>query len=184
MMHNTYTYTARSADDPDRVMTFTLHDDQMSVSVAAPVEQIEQLIARLTKGEVPEGEETDITVPWLKPLAISLVERSTGSFNVEDVRAWMEDDVLVVKAWIRVGGLRGSPITLLDERVDNPDAAEAFVWELDSRKEELDERVLPFDYWLTWIGMAAGAFLFFVLWRRRTTQSRRAVTRSYTESQE
>ena len=181
MMQNTYTYTARSADDPDKVVTLTLHDDQMSVGVAAPLEQIEQVVAKLMRGKGEEIQETDVTIPWLKPLAISLVERSTGSFKIEDVNAWMEDDVLVVKAWVRVGGLRGSPITIIDERVDNPDAADAFVWELDSRKEELDEHVLPFDYWLTWLGLAAGLFFFFVMWRRRKAQTRQAASRSYTE---
>jgi hypothetical protein len=178
-MQNTYTYTARSADDPDRVATFTLHDYQMTVGVATPLEQIEHAIAKLTgRADEEAGEHK----PWLKPLAISLIERSTGSFNIEDVNAWMEDDVLVVKAWVRVGGLRGSPITLIDERVDNPDAAEAFVWELDTRKEELDEHVMPFDYWLTWLGMAAGLFLVFALWRRHTRQARfEAVMPPYTE---
>ena len=179
MMHNTYTYTARSADNPEKVATFTLHDDQMSVGVATPLEEIEHVLAKIAgKGTEEEGE----GMPWLKPLAISLVERSTGSFNLEDVSASMEDDVLVVKAWVRVGGLRGSPMTLIDERVDNPDAAEAFVWELDSRKEELDEHVMPFDYWFTWLGLAAGLFVFLALWRRRTTQSRREASISYADT--
>ncbi len=183
-MQNTYTYTARSAEDPDHIVTFTLHDGHMTVSVAAPLEQIEQVFARIRKEEGDEAAEVEAPMPWLKPLAISLIERGTGSFNVEDVRAWMEQDVLVVKAWVRVGGLRGSPITLFDERVDNPDAAESFVWELDSRKEELDEQVLPFDYWFTWLGLAAGLLFFFIVWRRRRAQTQHAAFRSYQEQEE
>jgi hypothetical protein len=183
-MQNTYTYTARSVEDPDHIVTFTLHNGHMTVSVAAPLEQVEQLFARLKKAEPQEDVGAETPSPWLKPLAISLIERGTGSFNIEDVRGWIEDDVLVVKAWVRVGGLRGTPITLFDERVDNLDAAEAFVWELDSRKEESDEHVLPFDYWLTWLGLAAGLFFFFVMWKRRAAQTRQAAYRPYRENQE
>jgi hypothetical protein len=171
-MENTYTYTARSAENPDHIVTFTLHDDQMTVSVAAPLEQVEQMIAKLRRKEDEGAEETDDSKLWLKPLAVSLVERGTGSFNIEDVSARLEGEVLLVRAWVRLGGLRGSPITLFHERVDNLDAADAFVWEVDARKEQVDELVLPLDYWLTWLGLAAGLFFFFVVWRRRRAQAR------------
>jgi hypothetical protein len=36
MLENTYTYTARSADHPERVVTFTLYDHSMSVELGAP----------------------------------------------------------------------------------------------------------------------------------------------------
>jgi hypothetical protein len=62
------------------------------------------------------------------------------------------------------------PVTLLDGRVDNPDAAEAFVAEIDRRKDEITGAAgfLSFmDYWITWF---AAGFLFFGLlsmWRRK-----------------
>jgi len=40
-MENTYTYTARSIEDPEQVVTFTLQDHRMSVGLGAPLEQIE-----------------------------------------------------------------------------------------------------------------------------------------------
>ncbi|MGA9531965.1 MAG: hypothetical protein WBR18_04545, partial [Anaerolineales bacterium] len=75
-----------------------------------------------------------------------------------------------VKAWFRVSGLRGAPVTLVNGRVDNPDGALGFVRELQARKTE---GALPFgflellDYWATWI-LGGIAFLGgLAVWRRR-----------------
>ena len=54
-MAETYTYTARSAENPERVVTFTLRGRRMSVGVGAPLEQVEQAI-RLGRGETEEEE--------------------------------------------------------------------------------------------------------------------------------
>lgn len=167
-MENTYTYTARSADDPQKIVTFTLHDDKMSVGVGAPMEQLEQAVASITADEDEKPEEAQL---WLKPLAISLIERGTGPFNVEDVDATIEEGRLNVKGWVRLAGLRGGAITLMEGKVDNPDAAEAFVTELDRRKAEVGKAILPFDYWLTWVGMIVALIVFFGLWQRRSARS-------------
>ncbi len=169
-MQNTYTYTARNADHPEKVVTFTLHDHQMSVGVGAPLEQIEAAVARMTGGE--EEEPSEEAQLWLKPLAIALVERGTGPFDIADIDAEVEDDVFTIRGWVRVAGLRGGAITLMAGRVDNPIAARAFVDELHVRKDELAGPVLPFDYWLTWFGMFTSLVLFFVFWRRRAARAR------------
>ncbi|MCL7454272.1 MAG: hypothetical protein M8467_14625 [Anaerolineae bacterium] len=167
-MEDTYTYTARSIEYPERAVTFTLHDHHMSVEMAAPVEQVERMLAA-REGE-EEGEFEDESKVWLKPLAVSLLERGVGPFRLEDVYPLADEDRLRVKAWYRAGGLGLLPVTLLDGRVDNPDAAEAFVAEIGRRKEEFTGAtgfLSIMDYWITWF---AAGFLFFGLlsmWRRK-----------------
>ena len=118
------------------------------------------------KEETVEGDELNL---WLKPLAVSLVERGTGPFRLNDVDADADEDTLHVKAWFRAGGLSLLPLTLIDGQVDNPDAARAFVEELNRRKASAWSSFRfwgVLDYWLSWI-VAAGAFVaFFTIWRR------------------
>lgn len=168
MLENTYTYTARSADNPEQVVTFTLHDHSLSVGVGVPLEHVERALGP-EEGE-GEAEAEHHIQPWLKPMAVSLIERGTRPFNVADVNARAEDEWLHVRAWFRAGGLRLAPITLIAGRVDNPEAARAFVQELNERKAPAAglARVLGIlDYWATWF--LAGFLLVFLLesWRRR-----------------
>lgn len=166
-MEDTYTYTARSIEYPEQAVTFTLHDHHLSVEMAAPVEQLERLLPR---DDAEEGELEEEAKIWLKPLAVSLIERGTGPFRVEDVYPQADEDRLRVKAWYRAGGLGLMPVTLLDGRVDNPDAAQAFVEEVSRRKDEVQGTagfLSILDYWITWL---AAGFLFFGLlsiWRRK-----------------
>jgi hypothetical protein len=180
-MTETYTYTARSAEDPQRVITFTLRDSRMSVGLGAPLEQVEQAI-RLGRGEkakeeVAEGVEAEMEVSeeegpklWLRPLAVSLIERGTRPVHVDDVVTKLSDDWLEVKAWIRTGGLRLIPITLIDGRIDNPVAAEDFVEEVRERKTVSGLSVLGLlDYWATWMLAALFALVMLQRWRRRSS---------------
>lgn len=163
-MENTYTYIARSADDPTQVVTFTLHDHRLSVGLGAPLEHVERAVRSATA----ETEEGFPVRPWLKPMAISLIERGTRPFDVADVDARAEDEWLLVRAWFRTGGLRLMPITLLRGPVDNPEAAQAFVAELDRRKSSLGglTRFLGMlDYWVTWL--LAGVLMVVLLQSRR-----------------
>jgi hypothetical protein len=183
-MAETYTYTARSADNPERVITFTLRDSRMSVGVGAPLEQIEQAVrlGRSEEGEekVEEGAEVEVTEAerprlWLRPLAVSLIERGTRPVRVEDVVAELADDWLEVKAWIRTGGLRLVPITLIDGRIDNPVAAQDFVDEVEQRKTAGGLNVLGLlDYWATWILAGLFALAMFQRWRRRGSDGHEA----------
>ena len=168
-MKNTYTYSARSIDHPERVITFTLHDRWLSVEPGAPVEFVEQVV-EVAKGKEGQDEEMRPTGPWLKPLAVSLAERSTRPFRIVDINADMAEDRLYVQGWIRTGGLRLLPITLIKERVDNPTAAGAFVKKIDERKAESQSSLQILDYWATWV--VAGTLLLglFQLWRQRDTQ--------------
>jgi hypothetical protein len=160
-MENTYTYTARSAGDPTRVATFTLYDDKLAVGVGVPLEQVERSVrASLAEEgaeenaavvEVADDEQANV---WAKPLAVSLVERATRPINVSDVDARLRDGDLRLTAWVRTGGLRLAPLTFRVDRVDNADAAEAFVSELERRKRAASAPGVfagPLDYWATWL---------------------------------
>jgi hypothetical protein len=167
-MENTYTYTARSAENSEEIVTFTLHDHHMSVGLGVPLEQVERVLAE-TEMEA-EGEEAPQPQIWLKPVAVSLLERGTGPFRLEDVSATADAGWLRVSAWYRAGGLALAPLTLVNGPVDNPQGAQAFVEEVDRRKEEIvgplgSLNVL--DYWLTWIAAGVALFALFQVIRRK-----------------
>jgi hypothetical protein len=168
-MENTYTYTARSAVNPENVVTFTLHDHWMSVGPGAPVEQVERVLR--SEGEAAEAEEA-LEVQhrlWLKPLAISLLERGTRPFHIVDVDTSLDDGWLNVRAWLRTGGLRLFPVSLITGRVDNPQAARAFVDEIDRRQAEAGRPGVLFgwlDYWATWLVTGIALIWLLEAWRR------------------
>lgn len=179
-MAETYTYTARSAENPERVVTFTLRDSRMSVGVGAPLEQVERAI-ELGRGEEKEEEveegvqvelgEAEKPKLWLRPVAVSLLERGTGPVHIDDVVANLMDDWLRVRAWIRTGGLRLIPITLIDGRIDNPVAAQDFVEEVQERKTVTGLNLFGlFDYWATWIAAGILALVMFQRWRQKGSE--------------
>jgi hypothetical protein len=171
-MENTYTYTARNPDNPAEVVTFTLYDHSLGVGLGAPLEHVERAVEAVQAARTEEeGVEPSFPVgPWLKPTAIALLERGTHPFNVNDVDASLAGDELSVRAWLRTGGLRVAPLTLLQGRVDNPLAAEAFVDEVSRRRDELPgvfKVAGVFDYWVTWFLTGALAVVLFQLWRQK-----------------
>jgi hypothetical protein len=85
-MEDTYTYTARSIEYPEQAVTFTLHDHHMSVEMAAPVEQVERMLPARDGEE--EGEFEDESKVWLKPLAVSLLERGVGPSGLRMFIPW------------------------------------------------------------------------------------------------
>ena len=178
---NTYTYTARSVENPEYSVTFTLFDHRLSVGTGAPVEQMTRVLEQEgaeeemeEEKEVEEGEAASIAAEvkkqsklWLKPMAISLVERGTKPFHVDDVDADVEDDWLHIQGWVRAGGLRLAPVTLMKGRVDNPDAASAFVDELNERKTEAFGPLALFDYWGAWFFAGLAVVLLLQIQRHR-----------------
>jgi len=175
-MQNTYTYTARDIDNPEKVITFTLHDQWLTVDVGAPVEQMEHVLSALQSDEAEYAEEQEKEAPetpsslWLKPLALSLIQRGSKPFRVVDLSATADEERLSIRSWTRLGGLRISPVTLMNSRVDNPDAAQAFVAELNRRKEALTNKPALFNllnYWATWIVAGVALVTSFFFWRRQ-----------------
>ncbi len=167
-MEDTYTYTARSLEHPQQVVTFTLHDKWLSVDIGAPVEQVENIVSA-----VQDDAELEEVSTGLKPLALSLMERGTKPCRLADVSVGLDEDRLFVGSWTRVSGLRLSTLTLMHERVDNPDAAQAFVDEVQRRQESLSASmgVLGiFDYWATWVAVSTSLLVFFLFWRKRSQE--------------
>ena len=150
-MKDTYTYTARSADDPDEVATFTLHDHSLSVELGGA------LLAQVERVFQPEEAEGETRLPpWFRPALTALIQRLLRPFSVADVTASVKEDGLWVMAWVRAGGLRLAPITVGWRTVDNPDAAQAFVKELNKRKVSAAHPGRfpgPLDYWGSWVLM-------------------------------
>ncbi len=161
-MMDTYTYTARSADDPQKVITFTLRDEYLEINVTGMLEHI---------GEVVSGEERKRAVEkkiktQAKPAALKVMEELSGPIHISDVKGEVAgEDQLKLTIWKRVGGLRAAPILLQFDNVDNPEAAQAFIAELKNRKasaDHLGKFFGPLDYWLGWIGLV---FVLVLLWR-------------------
>ncbi len=164
MIDETYTYTARSVEDSTDVVTFTLRGSNVLVELGVPLEQIESTLGG-TSGE-KRAQPAHMVGKWAKPIAVSMVERMTHPVNVRDLQAHLDGGYLEVTAWLRPRGLRLARFTLFSDHVDNPDAAEAFISELDRRK---DVAARPgkfrglFDYWAGWAATTVTGL--FLLWR-------------------
>lgn len=151
--HTTYTYTARNVNDPDKVVTFTLLDGHMQVNLMGLIDQAQSVV----KAEEKTGALKKQMVTQAKPALLKLKEGISGPIHVDDVNAKMDDDRLQVTLWQRMGGLRLAPVQFNMGRVDNEEAAEAFVDELELRQEETESDVKkfagPLDYWIGWAGL-------------------------------
>jgi len=164
-MHHTYTYTARSVNNPEQAVTMTLHDNSMSVGLGAPVEQLERALRAGGVGEVGKA----LAALPLKPIAMQLIEQGIGPFHIADVDAEADGNRLHVRAWYRAG-LELLPVTLVDGEVDNPVAAHDFANEVEMRKSMLpDEPGLPglLDFWVTWIATVLAVFALAVILMNR-----------------
>jgi hypothetical protein len=148
-MENTYTYIARSEANPARVATFTLHNGSLSVGFGPAGEQVERI------AQIGQEVSADKTLkPMIKPATVRLMQYAGQEFDIADVDAQASDESLLVRLWTRTGGLRVAPITFSWQAVDNPDAADAFVAEIDRRKKAAARPgwfTGLLDYWITWI---------------------------------
>lgn len=151
--HKTYTYTARNINNPEKVVTFTLYDGHMRVNLTGLLDQANTVAS----SEEKSGELKRQVSLQAKPALLKLKEGISGPIHISDVNASMEDDQLQVTLWQRMGGLRLAPVQVDMGQVDNEEAAEAFVDELEQRKEETKSNASrffgPLDYWIGWAGM-------------------------------
>ena len=103
-----------------------------------------------------------------KPALLKLRESISGPLHIDDVIVRMNDGHLRITLWQRMGGLRLAPVRLDMGKVDNVEAAEAFVDELEHRQKETRSNASrffgPLDYWIGW----AGLFLLVGLFIRRS----------------
>jgi hypothetical protein len=150
--HQTYTYTARNANDPNQVVTFTLYNNHMRVNLTGLMERASQVAGASEKpAEIKRQLSTQA-----KPMVVKMVENFSGPAHIKDVDANLDDERLNVVIWQRTGGLRFAPIQFKMEKVDNTEAAEAFVDELAQRKKDAEHEGRlwgPLDYWLGWAGL-------------------------------
>jgi hypothetical protein len=166
--NKTYTYTARNADDPDKVVTFTLDEERMRVNLTDLVDETQKVIDSESKPKILMHQ----IKSKAKPIVMKVKERVSGPVHISDVDAKLKEDKFLVRMWPRVAGLRLAPVGINMGQIDNEDAAEAFVDELEFRKEtEPAARKFfgPFDYWIGWAGLMLLAGLF--IRRYRQSQS-------------
>jgi hypothetical protein len=185
MMENTFTYTARSTMEPERVVTFTLHDHHMSVELGGLMEHVERALrseeveaaeeAEIEEAqeevEAPEAAERNPALAIAKPAAVSLLQMGTRPFHVRDVAADSDGEAFHVRTWVRAKGLRAAPVRLEWESVDNPSGAHAFVEELRRRKRATSYPGRfpgPMDYWISWFLVGLLALVLF--WPRGDSQ--------------
>lgn len=186
MMENTFTYTARSRENPARVVTFTLYDHHMSVDVGGLMEHVDRVLRgepqeaeqaegkaepqeREEAGEREDGKEQepsrrDSALAVIKPAAVSVLERGTSPFHVRDVAVDADGGSFRVRTWIRAGGLRAAPVQFTWQSVDNPEGARAFAEELRHRQRAAAHPGRfpgPMDYWLSWFLVAGLVFALF-----------------------
>jgi hypothetical protein len=129
-MAKTYTYTARSADDPAQVITFTLYNHALSIGPGTP----EQISPKLWSTAPKAGPGVDnLPAAWLKTVAL-LKESNCDRITLMDTETSIVKDSLRLVIWSRSHKRHWSPITIVMEHVDNLDAARAFVKELNRRK--------------------------------------------------
>ena len=151
-MQDTYTYTARSADDPDRVVTFTLANGHMMLNLTG----VEDRLSDLATAEEKAATVREQMKKQAAPSVMKGLEQLSGPVHVRDVAADLDDEKLTVRAWQRAGGLRLAPMVIGIDHVDNVEAAEAFVQELDSRQDSIPSAgkfTGPLDYWFGWAAL-------------------------------
>lgn len=166
----TYTYTARNLDNQDLVVTFTLENNHLNLGITELLEKF---------GKIAQSEErlaetkTQIKTQG-QPGALKLAEHISGPIHISDVAAHLDGEKLKFIAWQRVAGLRLAPLRLNLGRVDNPDAAAAFVDELEDRQAAASYagRFLgPLDYWAGWAGVLS-ALVFLIWWPLKRAKDR------------
>ena len=160
--HTTYTYTARSVNQPDNVVTFTLDDGHMRVNLTGLLDQA----SLVTQAEEKSDELKQQVTTQAKPAALKIAEQISGPVHVSDVQASLDDERLKVSLWQRLAGLRLAPIQLNMGRIDNRNAAEDFIKELKERQAEeahIGKFFGPLDYWFGWIALGL-VITFLIRW--------------------
>lgn len=151
----TYTYTARNIEDPNRVVTFTIYEDQLKVDLTGLVDQVTEVIDEEHRKEALK----EIISTQTGTALYKAIERLTGPAHINDVTPLYKDGKLIITFWKRLARLRFAPIVIAMGEVDNPDAATRFIEELSERQERTDSPGVfagPLDYWFTWVAIVIG----------------------------
>lgn len=157
-MADTYTFTARSAENPDKVITFTLYGEYLRINLTDVVDRL----GRIATAEERGAEIREQIKSHAQPTTAKFIENVTGPVHLRDVNARFDGERFSLSAWKRALGLRLAPIYFSMGTIDNPDAAQSFVNELERRKESsehIGKFFGPLDYWMGWAGVVLGITL-------------------------
>ncbi len=158
---NTFTYTARNAQEPGRVLTFTLQGEYLRINLTGLADSVSEALTGKKEEEEDAGQKLK---EQAGPTTLKVLEEISGPLHVKDVSGSLKSGQFKLTAWKRVGGLRAAPIVLNMGQVDNPEAAGAFLEELKARKQvasRISSFFGPLDYWFGWLGILL-VILFFI----------------------
>jgi hypothetical protein len=161
----TYTYTARSKDNPNTAMTFTIYDDYLKVDLTGLGEKISEVIDEDRREDALK----EVITKQAGTTMYYLLERLSGPVHIKDVTPVFDDGKFTLTFWKRLVGLRFAPIVVSMGEVDNPEAADQFIETLEERQALTETPSIfagPLDYWVTWIAMLIGVILL-IRWPRR-----------------
>jgi hypothetical protein len=130
---------------------------------------VAEKVAKVVASEEKKEELKEQVNTQMEPLKMKAVEQISGPSHVDDVDVQLEGKYLSLKGWTRLFGLRLSPYLYNFGLVDNQDAAEAFMQELNQRKKTAPDAGRffgPLDYWVGWLAVAAGMIVLF-RWPRK-----------------
>lgn len=162
---DTYTFTARDGNHPSKAITLTLSNGHAHVNLTGLLDTVSE-IAGAGDRRAAAGAQV---AAQAAPAVMKLAESISGPIPIYDLNADLQDDSFQVTAWRRAAGLRLAPIKVNIAHVDNPEAAEAFLHELEQRKAGADNPGIfsgPLDYWLGWAALAVGVGAL-IVWPRK-----------------
>lgn len=166
-MTKTYTFTARDGLNPERTLTLTLYPEFVRINLTGLWDQLGMVASAEDKPDEAKNQLQN----QAQPAALKLLETISGPVHIKDFKAFQEGDRFTIKIWQRARGLRLVPVQLVIDPVDNTDAAEAFIEELEARQDEAS-RAARFpgllDYWITWVSVFFG-FVALILWPQKQT---------------
>ena len=117
------------------------------------------------ESEAEQSEDDVNLVDWTKAAAVGAAQKVLHTMPIYDFDAELDEQTLHTTAWIRTGGLRAVPMSVTWDEVDNPEAAHAFVKEVNKRKKlapQANKMPAALDYWASWIAMSISGLVFMV----------------------
>lgn len=167
--HDTYTFTARDGQNPNKAITLTLSDEHAHVNLTGVLDSV----GGIAGADDRRAEMGAQVAAQAAPAVMKLAESISGPVPLFDLHADLQDDAFQVTAWQRAAGLRLAPMKVNISHVDNPEAAEAFIQELEQRKAAAHNPGFfsgPLDYWLGWAALAVGIGAL-IVWPRKHSQA-------------
>lgn len=87
-MTDTYTFTARNANEPEKVVTFTLYGDNLRVNFTGLVEKI----GKVSQADEKPKEAGRQIAAEAQPAAMKIAQQVSGLLHVGDVNAELDGE--------------------------------------------------------------------------------------------